>query len=302
MNVVQVKNLTKKFGKFTAVDDISFSLKEGEILGFLGPNGAGKTTTIQMMLGVLTSTSGKISYFGKDFKKHREEILESVNFSSTYTNLPWDLTVYETLNYTSYLYSIKNRKKRLAEIKKIFRLEKLWTNQIAELSAGQLTRLNLAKAFINFPKILLLDEPTASMDPETARYMRNLLIKERTKFDVSILITSHNMAEIQEISDRVVFIDQGKIIADDTPENLARSIKISHLEFLVRKGIENLACFCRDKKFNCRIKGKHVSVAMEENKIAEFLDDLKKLGIVYDEISIRKPTLEDYFMQIALKK
>ncbi|MFA6389818.1 MAG: ABC transporter ATP-binding protein, partial [Patescibacteria group bacterium] len=124
MNVLEVKNLTKKFGRFTAVDDISFSLKEGEILGLLGANGAGKTTTIQMLLGVLNPTGGQVMYFGKDLGKHREEILEEVNFSSTYTNMPWELTVRENLAWASYLYKIKDRKKRIEEMIDIFRLRK----------------------------------------------------------------------------------------------------------------------------------------------------------------------------------
>jgi ABC-2 type transport system ATP-binding protein len=299
--ILEVKNLTKKFKKFTAVDDVSFALKEGEILGFLGPNGAGKTTTIQMMLGVLTPTSGNIFYFGKNFNSHREEILEQVNFSSTYTNLPWDLKVYEALNYTSYLYSISDRKKQLDKIKKIFRLTKLWNMKISELSAGQLTRVNLAKAFINFPKIILLDEPTASMDPETARYMRNFLLEERKRFGVSILITSHNMAEIEEICDRVIFLNNGKIIADDVPEKLARTLDISHVEFLVIKNIEKMAAMCKMKNMQCRVKGKYINIDMKEDAISNFLDDIKKEGIIYDEISIQKPTLEDYFLTIAKK-
>src|SRR3989339_1104196 len=175
MSILKVTNLTKTFGSgkkaFTAVDNISFGLKEGEILGLLGPNGAGKTTTIQMLLGVLTPTFGEISFFGKLFEKHREEILEKVNFSSTYTNLPWHLTARENLIYTSYLYDIPDRDKRVNEMIVQFRLEKLKNQALNDLSAGQLTRVNLAKAFINKPQVLLLDEPTASLDPETAHFI-----------------------------------------------------------------------------------------------------------------------------------
>src|ERR1700759_1552325 len=123
MAILEAKALTKKFKDFTAVDAISFSLQEGEILGFLGPNGAGKTTTIQMLLGALTPTTGEVFYFGKNLKHHREQILEEVNFSSTYTNLPWDLTVWENLHFVSYLYKIDNRKKRIEELLEIFKLK-----------------------------------------------------------------------------------------------------------------------------------------------------------------------------------
>src|SRR3989344_3033352 len=205
-NVLEVKNLTKKFGNFTAVDNISFSLKEGEILGLLGPNGAGKTTTIQMLLGVLTPTSGDIKYFDKKLTENREEILEQVNFSSSYTNFPWSLTVKEVLTFISYLYSINERKKRLDKIVEMFKLDSLLRKQIHELSSGQLTKVNLAKAFINFPKVLLLDEPTASLDPDVAKYIRDFLLNQQKEFKVSIILTSHNMAEVEEVSDRVKFI------------------------------------------------------------------------------------------------
>lgn len=302
MNVLEVKKLTKKFGTFTAVDNISFNLKEGEILGFLGPNGAGKTTSIQMLLGILTADSGDVFYFGKNFEKHRETILENINFSSTYTNLPWDLTVKEVLTYTSYLYKIKNRKERLEKIKELFRLKNLWKEKIIELSSGQLTRVNLAKAFINFPKILLLDEPTASLDPEAARYVRNFLIEQKENFKTSILITSHNMEEVQEVSDRVIFLNHGKIIADDLPENLVKRIDVAHAKFFIRVNSDKAIEICKNKKIQCRLKGKYLNVDLPEAEIASFLNNLKGAGVIFDEISIGKPTLEDYFLQTAANK
>src|SRR3989339_104612 len=228
MAVLQIKNLTKKFGSFTAVNNISFDLKEGEILGLLGPNGAGKTTTIQMIIGVLTPTKGEVNYFGKNLKNNREEILEKINFSSTYTQLPWLLTVEENLKFISYLYEIKNRNERIKKLAKIFKLEKLLKEQTKDLSSGEITRVNLAKAFINYPKVLLLDEPTASLDPETAEYIRKFLLEERDQFNVSIVWTSHNMAEVEEVCDRVILINNGKIIADNTPDKLAKTIEICH--------------------------------------------------------------------------
>lgn len=299
MNAVKIKNLTKKFGYVSAVDNISFCLGEGEILGFLGPNGAGKTTTIQMLLGVLTPTSGEIAYFGKNIATHREEILEQVNFSSTYTNLPMDLTVEETLTYTSHFYMIKNRKERISRIKKIFKLHDIFKQRLVELSSGQLTRLNLAKAFINFPKVLLLDEPTASLDPEAAKYIRDFLLEERKNFKVSIIITSHNMSEVQEICDRVIFINNGKIIADDTPENLAKSIKIVHAEFLFNNCMEEALKYFESKKIEHKTKGKFVTIDIEEARLSDFLEELKRQGVIYSEISIQKPTLEDYFLEVV---
>jgi len=301
MDILQVKNLTKKFGRFVAVNNISFSLKEGEILGLLGPNGAGKTTTIQMLLGVLTPTFGKISYFGKEFSLSREEILERVNFSSTYTNLPWELTVKENLFYLSYLYQIKNRKERIEKIVKIFRLEKLLNQQLQQLSSGQLTRVNLAKALINFPKILLLDEPTASLDPEAASYIRHFLLKQRQQFKVSIIITSHNMAEVEEVCDRVIFINHGKIIDDDTPGNLAKKIETCHVELNVADGLKRTIEICQEQKINYKLEGRYIIVDLKEKEIPRFLQTLMEKGVSYDQIAIDKPTLEDYFLLTAKK-
>ena len=300
-NVIEVKNLTKKFGKFTAVDNVSFELREGEILGFLGPNGAGKTTTIQMLLGILTPTSGDVKYFGKRLTKYREEILEQVNFSSTYTNFPWNLTVKETLTFISYLYDIEDRKQRLSKIVNIFKLEDLLSQQIHQLSSGQLTRLNLAKAFINFPKILLLDEPTASLDPDVAKYIRDFLLNEQEEFNISIILTSHNMAEVEEVCDRVIFINKGKIIADDKPENLAKSIESSRLELLVRDGLKRAIELCDKKSMLYKIEGRYIIVDVQEKIIPEFLRELMDKKVYYDEISIEKPTLEDYFLHITSK-
>ena len=295
--ILEVKNLTKKFGDFTAVNDISFSLQKGEVLGLLGPNGAGKTTTIQMLLGTLIPTSGDISYFGKKLQDNKEKILECINFSSTYTNLPWILTVKENLTFISYLYDIKNRKQRLDKITGMFQIEKLLNKKMQDLSAGQLTRVNLAKAFINLPKILLLDEPTSSLDPDIANYVRKLLREQRGKFEVSITITSHNMAEIENLCDRVIFINNGKIIANNTPEKLAKSVGIAHVELMiVRENLEKALIFFKENQIVHHLDRLYVTVDIREKQIPVFLQSLTENKIQYDEISIEKPTLEDYFL------
>lgn len=301
MSILQASHLTKRFGELTAVDDISFELKEGEILGLLGPNGAGKTTTMQMLLAVLTPSSGEIFYFNKDLLKHREEILEKINFSSTYTNLPWQLTVKENLSYTSYLYNINNRKKRISKLIEIFNLQPLLNQNMNELSSGQMTRVNLAKAFINFPKILLLDEPTASLDPDIAEYIRRLLLNERKNFNVSILWTSHNMSEVEEVCDRVIFINHGKIIANDTPFNLVKTIKICHLELLINQKMQNVIDYCRKENIPHKHTGRIITCDIKDQNIPIFLKDMNTMNIEYNEISIEKPSLEDYFL-LAIKK
>lgn len=298
MQTLQANNLLKKFGDQIAVNDISLTLGKGEILGMLGRNGAGKTTTIQMLLGILTPTSGNISYFGKELGAHREEIMERVNFSSTYTNMPWDLTVKENLHFISYLYSIPDRKKRIHELIKLFRLADILNQQVKELSAGQLTRVNLAKSFINKPKVLLLDEPTASLDPEVADYIRTFLLEARDRDGVSIIITSHNMSEVEQVCDRVIFIDEGKIIADDTPRNLARKVKHAHLELLVEEHAILLKELCVKNNFPYTVKGSRSMIEIPEISLPSFLGEVMKRGIIYSEISIEKATLEDYFLEV----
>lgn len=299
--MLEVKNLTKKFGSFTAVNNVSFQLKEGEILGFLGVNGAGKTTTLQMLLGILTPTAGEINYFGKSLFTHREEILEKVNFSSTYTNLPWNMSVKENLHFLSYLYTIKDRKKNIEEVINLFKLEKLLHKPMSDLSAGQLTRVNLAKSFLNKPKILLLDEPTASLDVDIADYIRKILLEQKKVWNTSIIITSHNMAEVEEISDRVIFINEGKLIADDTPDNLTKSINIAHVELRIKDGLEQLKEYCEKKEMPYVVLKRYITVDVKEHEIADFLRELTDQDIIYDEISIEKPTLEDYFLQVIEK-
>jgi len=306
-SVLEVNSLCKTFKKknkqlFKAVDNISFGLKKGEILGLLGPNGAGKTTTIQMLLGILSPTSGSINYFGMYLENNREQILEQVNFSSTYTHLPWRLTVMETLTYTSYLYQIKDRKKRIQKIIDLFKLYPLVNQEIASLSAGQLTRLNIAKSFLNYPKVLLLDEPTASLDPETADYIRKFILNERREFEVSILFTSHNMPEVEEVCDRVIFINEGKIIAEDKPENLPKIIKYSKLELVMIDGLKRTMEICQQSKLKYTVKKRAIEIEIKEQQIATLLNALAKKGIQYDQISIRKPDLEDFFLEVVRRK
>lgn len=299
MNILEVKNLVKTFKKTPVIKGISFDLAEGAILGILGPNGAGKTTTLQMLLGILTPTSGNIHVFGKDISTNKSEILESMNFSSTYTDLPWRITVAENLIWTSWLYKITDRQKRLDKIKTIFRLDKLWSQPFGSLSAGQRTRVNLARSMINFPKILLLDEPTASLDPEVATYMREFFGEQRTKFNTSIILTSHNMAEVEELCDRVLILKDGVIVGDDTPANLAKKIEFSHLNLRITKNVPELLKLLALRKLKYVVDDVHYIITIKETLLPLFLYEVTKKNITYTEISIEKPTLEDYFLKIA---
>ncbi len=222
LKIIEVKNLVKKFGKVEAVKGISFYVEEGTITGFLGPNGAGKTTTIQMLLDIITPTSGEIKIFGQNYKEHRQDILSKLNFSSPYVAMPGSLKVWENLYTFSRLYGVKNIKEKIDELSSFFEIGGMMDKMTASLSTGQLTRLNLTKALINDPKLLLLDEPTASLDPDIADKTRILLRKIQKERGITILYTSHNMEEVEEICDRVIFVNKGEIKDEGTPEELIK--------------------------------------------------------------------------------
>lgn len=296
--VLQAKNLSKNFGQFVAVDNISFSLKDGEILGLLGPNGAGKTTTIQMLLGVMDPSFGEISYFGKPFEVNRSEILKQVNFSSTYIAMPWHFTIWEILDIFARLYEIPNKKGRIMKLLAEFEISHLKNKNFYTLSAGEKTRLILVKSFLNYPRILLLDEPTASLDPDIAVKVRAFLKKQQREYQVSMLFTSHNMAEVEEMCDRVIIIHHGKIIAEDTPENLARQISDCQIELLIKKTSVKASRLFTKLELPFEQNRFYFSVTVDERRIAELLTLLTKEGIEYEEVSINKPDLEDFFLKV----
>lgn len=228
--VVEVRGLTKVFNGLRAVDGISFQIQPGEIVGVLGPNGAGKTTLIHMLLGLTTPTSGDIFLFGMDLQRRREAIVQQVNFSSTYISMPNSLRVEECLRIFARLYGVGDRERRVDEVLDMFEITDQRRKLVRNLSSGQRSRLYLAKAFINRPRILFLDEPTASLDPDIADKTRKLLARVKREDGISILYTSHNMKEMQELSDRVLFLRQGRVVAEGRPEDVVRSFRGGDLE------------------------------------------------------------------------
>src|SRR5574341_803534 len=228
--IVEVHDLTKRFEDFTAVDGISFEIHPGEILGLLGPNGAGKTTTIQMLLGLITPTAGSIRMFGLDLARHREAILSRINFSSTYVSLPYSLTVEENLRVVARLYGLKDVSRRINEVVKRLEMGEFRDKLTRKLSSGQMTRLGLAKAILTEPKVLFLDEPTASLDPDIAHKIRDLLKEVRRSAGLSILYTSHNMREMEMMSDRIIFLQRGKIVAQGTAREITARFGEAELE------------------------------------------------------------------------
>jgi len=218
--IVEVRNLTKRFGGFTAVNNISFEMKEGEILGLLGPNGAGKTTSIHMLLGLITPSSGTINMFGLDLAQHRETILQQVNFSSTYISMPFSLTVEENLKVIARLYSLQNIQRRIDDIIEKLEMGDIQHKLTRKLSSGQMSRLTLAKALMTKPKVLFLDEPTASLDPDIVNKIKGFLKEYQRTEGLTILYTSHNMREMEEMSNRIIFLQQGRIVAEGTANQI----------------------------------------------------------------------------------
>ncbi len=310
--ILTVQNLTKEFDapgktfrdkfrwkkeKFTAVNNISFNVKEGEILGFLGPNGAGKSTTINMLLGLLKPTFGTINVFGLDFFHNREKILSQMNFSSAYNELPYKLTVWENLFVFGKLYEVVDLKHRIETLISVFEMEDIRNQRQGALSAGQKAKLNMAKAFVNKPRLVLLDEPTASLDPDIADKVRKYLLSTQEKFKTTVLFTSHNMAEVEELCDRVIFINHGKIVDENTPEGLAKKIKVIRVSLMIKDGQKRTLEFAKTNKWKTEANERFVTVQVEEEEVAWLLAGLAEKGVKYSEISIDKPSLEDYFIK-----
>jgi ABC-2 type transport system ATP-binding protein len=301
--ILKVTNLKKYFYRrktiTRAVDDISFSIEKGKIIGLLGPNGAGKTTTIQMLLGNLAPTQGEIYYFGKKFTGKEEEIKKELNYTSGYSELPSRLTVWENLDVYARLYQIPQREKRIEQLLNTFKSWSLKDRKIYQLSAGQRTRVLLAKAFINWPKIILLDEPTASLDPEIASHIRQFLLYQQKEYQVTILLTSHNMKEVEEICDSIIFLNKGKILTSDTPTNLLAKFKNIRIKLVINKEKKKAREWLLKNHFIFSDKDNKVEIQTQEEQIPKILYQFSHSGVLYSSMEILRPTLEDFFLKIA---
>ncbi len=298
--ILEVENLTKIYGSYTAVDHISFSLEKGQILGFLGPNGAGKTTTIQMLLGISTVEGGSIKYFGKDFFKHRVESLSRINFASAYNTLQGRISVWENLLIFAGLYSVKKPKKRILELTEYFEVGGLLNHRFWDLSAGQKTRVNIIKSLLNNPELLLLDEPTASLDPDIADKVLSFIETLKSDEKLSILYTSHNMEEVTRICDKVIILDKGKIVAQDTPLQLTKRINQAQLKITFegkKTKVENYLN-AKEQGFSF-INDFTVIINTTETLIPKLIFGISNENIFITDIEVKKPTLEDVFLSIA---
>lgn len=218
--VIEAQAVSRRFGEVLAVDAVSFAVGAGALCGLLGGNGAGKTTTLSMLLGLLTPTAGAIRILGVDLLRHRYRVLPFMNFSSPYVDLPQRLTVAENLSVYARLYGLRRRPERIAELARDLEFEPFLKRPYRSLSAGQRTRVALAKALLNRPRVLLLDEPTASLDPDTADRVRRYLLDYRRHSGATVLLASHNMVEVERICDHVLMMRAGRIVGEGAPREL----------------------------------------------------------------------------------
>tara|TARA_B100000287_G_C20453788_1_gene710592 strand:+ start:51 stop:779 length:729 start_codon:yes stop_codon:yes gene_type:complete len=219
---LEVIDLEKKYNNKIAVKNISFKVNQDEIIGILGPNGCGKTTTIGMILGLLKPSKGKILINGEEIERKRVDLLDQLNFISPYIELPKKLTVYQNLKVYGKLYDVKNLNEQIELLSNQLRLENILHRITGELSSGQKNRVSLAKSIINNPKVLLLDEPTASLDPETGDYVRSFLEKYQKEKKASIVLASHNMSEVERLCSSVLMMNNGSIIDNGSPNELIK--------------------------------------------------------------------------------
>jgi len=241
---LRAAHLRKVYGGLTALDDVSFTVNRGEIVGLLGPNGAGKTTTINMVLGVLAATTGSVEIDGIDISRQRARALARTNFAAVYAPLPGNLTVIENLRFFALLYGIESLRGRVEELLRQFDLAHLRHTKCGLLSSGEQTRAALAKALLNRPQLLLLDEPTASLDPSAAQLIRAKIKALATEDQCGILWTSHNMNEVEDVCDRVLFLSRGRVLLEGNPRALPREHGSATLEDLfIRVAREPLTAF-----------------------------------------------------------
>ena len=242
--VIQIESLRKHYGTVRAIDGISFSVQRGATCALLGGNGAGKTTTIAMLLGLLLPTSGDIWILGEEMPRHRQRVLPRLNFSSPYLDLPQRLTVMENLTVYARLYGVAHARQRVTRLGRDLDIDSFFKRPYGSLSAGQKTRVALTKALLNQPEILLLDEPTASLDPDSADRIRSILVDYQRQSGATVLLASHNMSEVERLCDQIIMLRSGRVVATGTPHELIHRYGRKDMEevFLdVARGIETSA-------------------------------------------------------------
>jgi ABC-2 type transport system ATP-binding protein len=299
--IIHVENLTKKFGNLTAVDNISFEVKEGEIFGLLGPNGAGKSTTLSMFATLLSPTSGKTTINTFDIVHQRDKVRASIGMVFQDPTLDDELTAYENLDFHGRLYNVphETRKKKIIELLKLVELEQRKNSLVKTFSGGMKRRLEIARGLLHEPKVLFLDEPTLGLDPQTRNNLWEYISKLNKEHGLTIILTTHYMEEADKLCNRVAIIDNGKIIEIDSPENLKNKIG-GDVITLDTTNQKELAKILGDCKWCGKVKVHDSSVTINvedaDKKIADIIKLAEKHKVNISSIMIHKPSLEDVFL------
>ncbi|MFC1648245.1 ATP-binding cassette domain-containing protein [Nanoarchaeota archaeon] len=307
MNDIEVKGLSKTFGrrKFLAVNDVSFNVKKGEMFGLLGVNGAGKTTLINMLTGLLKKDNGSIKILGKDPDEDWEYVKNNSNVSTAYFPLSDVLSVRQNLRIYGKIYNVKNVNERIEELLEQFELTHLGNMKVMNLSSGERTRTALCKGLINKPKVLFLDECTVGLDPDIAEKTRRIIKHYQKDTGATILFTSHYMFEVEELCDRIAFMEGGKIVKISTADQLKKEIKKQTIEISVKDKAPELRKFLESENVDVLLAKDNTiifEVTYEKDKIYKTLNKIFAQGYMLEDLHIKKPTLDDIFINFARKK
>ncbi len=307
MDIIEIKDLTKRFNNFIAVDSINFTVREGEIFGFLGPNGAGKTTTLSMLATLLEPTSGEASVNGFDIRKNKDDVRKSIGIVFQDPSLDEELTAYENMDFHGRLYGVQKniREKKIMELLELVELKEKSNNLVKTFSGGMRRRLEIARGLLHEPKILFLDEPTLGLDPQTRNHLWEYIKRLNREKNITIILTTHYMDEADKLCDRIAIIDRGKIIVLDTPKNLKDKIggDIITIESpdagRLSPYIEEFTWLKSVKKDDgCIQHNSCITINVEdaEKHIAEIVKISDSYGIKIESMTIHEPTLEDVFL------
>ncbi|MBU0979794.1 MAG: ABC transporter ATP-binding protein [Nanoarchaeota archaeon] len=297
-----VKSFRQKRKRKVIVDDVSFKVKKNEIFGLLGPNGAGKTTIINILAGLLTEDSGEIRILGHRPEENWEHVRNRMNVSTAYFPLSDVLTVEQNLKVYARLFGIKNVKEKIDELLSIFELSSVRKQRVLKLSSGERTRVTLCKGLINDPEVLLLDECTVGLDPDIAEKTRNIIKQYHKHHDCSMLFTSHYMYEVEELCNRIAFLNKGKIVKIDTAENLKRLIKNQTVEIAVKEKSRELKEFLKTEGLDVLLARQNTiifEVTSEDEKLYKTMNKIFAKGFRLTDLHIQKPTLNDIFIKFA---
>jgi ABC-2 type transport system ATP-binding protein len=301
--VVVVRHLTKRYDEFLAVDHIDLTIEQGQIFGLLGPNGAGKSTTIQMLLGLTIPDQGEITYFGRSFDKHRQWCLNRMNFASTYNELQGRMTIEQNLQIYAGLYGISNWRPRVDKLMDVLELEPYRHELFWHLSSGQRTRAIIAKSLLNSPQLLLMDEPTASLDPEITHKVNDFIRQLQEEEQLTILFTSHDMAEVTRMCDQVAFLAHGKIVMQDTPHELIKKLGATQLIIGFEAEQKLVEKYFVDHDFtHTFLRPDLVAISLAEAEIPKVLFGLKERDVWLTSIATEKPSLEDVFLHVSAQQ